>query len=164
MAHRLAVARPLGQDFDDIAEELPAERKAVRFGAAAELMDPLVGDCGIDELPRPPRRSRSRSRREGERVDVDESRAIDHVERLLEILLRLTGETADDVGRQGRPVKRLMNQVQQMQELIARVLSVHPPQQAFGSALQRQVKMGNDLRQIAQCGQDIGCQKMPDSE
>src|SRR5690606_26898586 len=148
-AKLLALSRALGQDLDNLADELSPEGQTVHLRPAAQMVDPLVGDGWIDEVARPSRRSRSRARRKGEHVDVDESRAVHHFQRLLKVLIRFAGEAADDVSRQCRSIKRLIDQVQQMQELVTCVLAVHPPQEAIGSALQRQVKMRDDLRQVA---------------
>ena len=81
---------------------------------------------------------------EGEQLHVAD--LLDEVERLLEILLRLTRETDDDIAREGDAGNRLARVLDEFHVMLDGVMAVHQLEQTVGAALHRQMQMLADLR------------------
>ena len=56
-----------------------------------------------------------------------------------------TWEACDHVGCRYGTVERGSHAIDHLQKIIARVLAVHSPKEVIGAALQRQMKMRDDL-------------------
>jgi hypothetical protein len=137
--------RPLDEDFDAPAEELPAEIEAVLLGPLGQDPDAVARDLAGDKMIRPPRRRRPRPGRERERVRVDEADAVDDVESLREVFVGLAGKAGDDVGRNRRAVEGGVDPIDHAQEIVATVLAVHSLEDSVGAALQGEVEVRDDL-------------------
>ena len=78
-------------------------------------------------------------------MNVNEPRAVHDVHRSIKLLVRLAGKADDDIRRQRKPVETLAHTVDHPQKVIARVLAIHPSQESVRAALQREVKVRDNL-------------------
>ena len=60
-------------------------------------------------------------------MHMDEIRAADYIRRLLKLGVVFAGEADNNIGREGGAIERLMQAVDHLQEIIARVLAIHSP-------------------------------------
>lgn len=145
MTDGIKLALPLDQQFDGFADELFAESEAVIARFVLEHFHALVDDRAVHEIPLPPCCRSSGARGVAEGVDVDESRAIDDIQRLLELAVGLAGKADNDVGRDRRPVEGEIHLLDHPEEVVARVLTIHSAKDAAGTTLKRQMKVRDDL-------------------
>src|SRR5207237_6390454 len=87
-------------------------------------------------------------RRVGEGEDRGEPNFVEKRERLLEVLLRLAGETDDDVGREREMGNRRAKLVDESEIESAVVLPLHPAEHAVRPRLNWQVKRRTDRRGV----------------
>src|SRR5438105_7077927 len=76
---------------------------------------------------------------------MNESDSIDDIQRLRKSFIRFSREPGDDVGGDRRTIESRMNIFDHAEISIARVLPVHSPEDRIRSALERKVKMWDDL-------------------
>src|SRR5438876_11178356 len=82
----LRIARSLDHYFNPLAEKLATEFETVLSRALIQDVDSLIHDRAVNEILCPPRRGGAGARGEAERVRVDESNAVEDIERLRELL------------------------------------------------------------------------------
>ncbi len=146
-----------GENLDRLSDELLAKIEAVLRGQIVQPIDALIHHRAVNEIFFPSRRGGAWSWRKTERVGVDEFHTIDDVEGLREFVIRLTGEANDDVGRDRWAIECCIHAVDHAAEIIASVLAIHAAEERIRSALQWQMKMGDDLGMLLHRGdQGIG--------
>ncbi len=143
---RLLQGVPLHQQLNGLSYETRSKRVAEFDFAATQQINTITNDWPSDEIALPSRRCRAGSRREWKNMHVNKTGAINDIERLLEIGVRLARETDDNVGRQGCFIECQINAIQESKEIIARILAIHFPKNIAGAALKRQMEMRNNLR------------------
>ena len=90
-----------------------------------------------------------------EGVGRRERRFAHEAERILKVLLGLTGEANDDVGGQGKLGHGGLEAAHKREILLARVAPVHGAQDAGGATLHGQVQMRHDGRRLGHGGDDL---------
>jgi hypothetical protein len=135
----------LHEHFDRASHERPAEAQSMSRRFKLKPCATKPRNIIWHGLFRPSGGQRSRSGGKLECVDVDEPGAIDNFERLFEVVVGLSGEADDDVGRDRWSVEVLVHFVDHSNVIIARVLTPHSPEDRVGTALQREMKVRDHL-------------------
>ena len=119
--------------------QFPRHRVLCRHQALKTLLDDLFGD-----LVRHGRCGSARPDRILEGVRLCEPSFSNHVERVLKVRFSLTGETHDDVRRDGSLRDSCPNPLHNSQKLIPAVAPAHGLQYGVRSRLERHVKLWHD--------------------
>ena len=108
-----------------------------------EALVPLLHD-GLRHLIGHGRRGRSLADGVLKGESAGEPRLLDDAHRVLEVLIGLTGEADDDVGRDRRVRDALAHAVEDPEEPLAAVRAAHRLEDAVGPRLQRHVQLRHD--------------------
>src|SRR5215207_5285183 len=152
--HRLATLRlTLHQHLVPRAEqpEIPLSRPGTH--ERDEPLQALARDVGWDgQLGGKSRGGGTVARREDEGEGVDEADRLHSAQRLLEVLVRLAGETDDDVRGEREPRHGRAQPSDALEVFLARIATQHALERARRAALHRQVHVLAHSRYFGQCG------------
>src|SRR6266702_1247777 len=100
---------------------------------------------------------RPRAGGKGKDVEVGDGKRLDQPEGLVEFLLRLAGESGDDVAPDADIRHGLRKLLDDLPEVTCGIIPVHPPQHPVAPALERDVEVGTDrLCRGEKTGESVG--------